>query len=98
MENQKNQSKQIQIKADDETARGRYSNSMFIGHGPEEFIIDWLLSSPTGSQLVSRVIVTPGHLKRIISVLHDNLKKYEEKFGEVKVAKTVPGNVEHKYH
>jgi hypothetical protein len=86
MDDPKKKSKQIQIKANEEMSQGRYSNSMFIAHGPEEFIIDWLLNSPTGAHLVSRIIVTPGHVKRIISALTDNLKRYEEKFGEIKLA------------
>ncbi len=86
MDDPKKKSKQIQIKANEEMSQGRYSNSMFIAHGPEEFIIDWLLNSPTGAHLVSRIIVTPGHVKRIISALNDNLKRYEEKFGEIKLA------------
>ncbi len=86
MDDPKKKSKQIQIKANEEMSQGRYSNSMFIAHGPEEFIIDWLLNSPTGAHLVSRIIVTPGHIKRIISALTDNLKRYEEKFGEIKLA------------
>ncbi|MBC2717462.1 MAG: DUF3467 domain-containing protein [Desulfobacteraceae bacterium] len=85
MDDTQKKSKQIQIKANEEISQGRYSNSMFIAHGPEEFIIDWLLNSPTGAHLVSRIIVTPGHVKRIISALSDNLKKHEEKFGEVKL-------------
>ncbi len=94
MEDPKKKSKQIQIKANEETSQGRYSNSMFIAHGPEEFIIDWLLNSPTGAHLVSRIIVTPGHVKRIIAALSDNLKKYEEMFGEVKLA----GPAEEQFH
>ena len=86
MDDPKKKSKQIQIKANEEMSQGRYSNSMFIAHGPEEFIIDWLLNSPTGAHLVSRIIVTPGHVKRIISALNDNLKRYEDKFGEIKLA------------
>ncbi len=86
MDDPKKKSKQIQIKANEEMSQGRYSNSMFIAHGPEEFIIDWLLNSPTGAHLVSRIIVTPGHVKRIINALSDNLKKYEEKYGEIKLA------------
>jgi hypothetical protein len=86
MDDPKKKSKQIQIKANEEMSQGRYSNSMFIAHGPEEFIIDWLLNSPTGAHLVSRIIVTPGHIKRIISALTDNLERYEEKFGEIKLA------------
>jgi hypothetical protein len=94
MDDPKKKSKQIQIKANEELSQGRYSNSMFIAHGPEEFIIDWLLNSPTGAHLVSRIIVTPGHVKRIISALKDNLKRYEEQFGEIKLAEPA----EHKFH
>jgi len=86
MDDPQKKSKQIQVKANEEMSQGRYSNSMFIAHGPEEFIIDWLLNSPTGAHLVSRIIVTPGHVKRIINALSDNLKKYEEKYGEIKLA------------
>jgi len=86
MDNDKKSSSQkIQIQANEETSLGRFSNSMFIAHGPEEFIIDWLLNSPTGAHLVSRIIVSPGHIKRIISALADNLKRYEEKYGEIKI-------------
>jgi hypothetical protein len=67
----------LQINTADETSRGRYSNSMVVSHGPEEFIIDWLLQSPNGVHLVSRIIVTPGHMKRIVSALQENLAKYE---------------------
>ncbi len=87
MDDQSQQSQQPQqftIATNDEMSRGRYCNNMLIAHSPEEFIIDWLLNSPNGAHLVSRIIVTPGHLKRIIAALADNLKKYEEEFGPVK--------------
>ena len=74
----------IQIVTGDEMSRGRYSNNMFVSHTPEEFIIDWLLTSPAGTHLVSRVVVGPGHLKRIIAALAENLQRYEAKFGNVK--------------
>ena len=84
MADQTKQPKPIQINTGDEMSRGRFSNSMFITHNPEEFIVDWLLNSPSGTYLVSRIIVAPGHIKRIISALSDNLKKYEQKFGTVR--------------
>jgi len=84
MADQPQQPKGIQINTGDEQSRGRYSNNMIITHSPEEFIIDWLLNSPGGVHLVSRVIVSPGHLKRIVDALADNLRKYEEKFGNIK--------------
>jgi hypothetical protein len=76
---------QIPIVTSDEMSRGRYSNNMLVTHSPEEFIIDWLLNSPSGAHMVSRIIVSPGHMKRIIDALSDNLRKYESKFGSVKV-------------
>ncbi len=76
---------QIQIITGDEMSRGRYSNNMAVSHSPEEFIIDWLLNSPSGTHLVSRVIVTPGHMRRVIDALSDNLRKYETKHGSVRV-------------
>jgi hypothetical protein len=76
--------KEIPIKTTDEISRGHYSNNMIVTHSPEEFMLDWLLNSPSGVHLVSRVIVTPGHLKRIIAALTDNLQKHEQKFGTVK--------------
>ncbi len=78
------QPKKIQVATTDEMSRGRFSNSMFVTHSPEEFILDWLLTSPTGAHLTARVIVTPGHIKRIIAALTTNLQKYEQKFGPVK--------------
>lgn len=75
---------QIQIITGDEMARGRYSNNMAVSHSSEEFIIEWLLNSPSGTHLVSRVIVSPGHMRRIIDALSENLRKYEGNFGPVR--------------
>ena len=74
----------LQVNTGDEMSRGRFSNNMVVSHTPEEFILDWLLNSPSGTHLVSRIVVSPGHLKRIIDALRDNMAKYEGKFGEVR--------------
>jgi hypothetical protein len=78
---------QIQIITGDEMSRGRYSNSMMASHSADEFILDWLLTSPNGAHLVSRVIVSPAHIKRIINALKENLDNYEKKFGDVREIK-----------
>ncbi len=75
----------IQIITGDEMARGRYSTNMAVSHSPEEFIIEWLLNSPSGTHLVSRIVVSPGHMRRVIDALSDNMRKYEAKFGPVRV-------------
>lgn len=74
----------LEINTGDEMSRGRYSNNVIIVHSPEEFIVDWLLSSHSGSHLVARTIVSPGHFKRLISAMQENLANYESKFGPVK--------------
>jgi hypothetical protein len=91
---QQQQKKQVQINTGDEILRGRFTNSMLISHNAEEFIIDWLLNSPSGAHIVSRIIVTPGHIKRIISALQENLNKYESHFGPVTPAE----DGRHEYH
>jgi len=75
---------QVQVNTGDEMSRGRYSNSMMVAHGADEFILDWLLNSPNGVHLVSRIIVSPAHIKRIIDALKENLDNYEKQFGSVR--------------
>ena len=85
---------EIQINTGDEILRGKYSNNLIVAHSADEFILDWLINSPSGVHLVSRIIVTPAHMKRVIGVLKDNLDKYERQFGTVKE----PATVEQKFH
>ena len=78
----------MQIKISDEILKGVYANAMQVAHSREEFILDFLnLSLHMGAGIVSsRVIMSPGHLKRVIAALTENLKKYEEKFGRIEEA------------
>lgn len=83
MDTVKDQTQPMAINTSDEISRGRYSNSVLVAHGAEEFIMDWLLQSPNGPHLLSRIIVTPGHMKRIIRALQENLDQYERNFGQI---------------
>ena len=74
---------QLQIKARDEDVKGVYSNLMQIVHTKEEFVFDFFLNAPPQGILASRVILSPGHAKRIAAALAENIKKYEEKFGSI---------------
>lgn len=73
----------IQIKASDEKLKGEYANMLQAMHTPEEFVLDFLSVYPPAGNLVSRVIVSPGHMKRMVAALADNLGKYEKQFGPV---------------
>ena len=77
---------QIKIKAKDEELKGTYSNLMQVLHTKEEFVLDFFLVSPPEGILTSRVIMSPGHLKRMIKALEENLSKYEEKFGKIEIS------------
>ena len=82
------QQRKMQIKISDEVLKGIYANAMQVAHSREEFILDFLNLSPhMGAGVVSsRVIMSPGHLKRVIAALADNLKRYENRFGKVEEA------------
>ncbi len=77
---------QIQIKASDEKLKGEYSNVMQILHTKEEFVLDFMNVFPPTGTLNSRVILSPGHFKRMVSAMEENLKKYEEVNGPIEVA------------
>ena len=85
MPHEEKQPQQLQINTVDEVSRGRYSNAMLVAHGPEEFVLDWLLQSPNGPHLVARIIVSPGHAKRIVAALQENIERYEENFGVIRM-------------
>lgn len=90
MDNQQQNQQQIQIKVPDEILKGVYSNMMQVSHTPEEFTLDFMNIFSGAGSLVSRVVISPNHLKRVIAALQDNLSRYEKSFGSVK---DVPVNV-----
>lgn len=81
--NGQQQQQQIQIKALDEILKGVYANNMQVGHTKEEFIFDFINLFPPQGILTSRVIMSPGHAKRVLRALDENIKKYEQKFGKI---------------
>jgi len=77
------QPQKIQIKAQDEDLKGKYSNMMQVTHTKEEIVLDFFLAIPPQGTLTSRVIMNPGHVKRMIKALQENIEKYEDKFGKI---------------
>ncbi len=83
MEQQKEQ-QQIQVKVTDEILKGVYANMVQVGHTQEEFILDFMNLFPPAGAVTARVIVSPGHMKRIAAAIAENLKRFEEQFGAIK--------------
>lgn len=80
------QPQQVQIKASDEKLKGEYSNVMQILHTKEEFVLDFLNVFPPTGTLNSRVILSPGHFKRMVKAMTENLEKYENSFGKIEAS------------
>lgn len=76
----------IQIKVLDEELKGRYSNMAMVTHTKEEFMLDFLNIVPPNGILVSRIFLSPGHLKRLIGVLAEQIGRYEKTFGQLQAA------------
>lgn len=81
---------EIPIKIPEEILRGVYANQMVVRHSREEFVIDFLNVCPPEGIVNARVIVSPGHLKRMISALGENLSRYEQRFGAVTTSEAPP--------
>ena len=84
--------KKINIQVDEHIALGQYSNLAAIRHTREEFIFDFAFIFPDGpmGKLVSRIILSPAHVKRFVEAIESNLKRYEESFGPVTPAEVPP--------
>jgi hypothetical protein len=87
----KKEQKEIKVRFPEKIMGGSYANHMIVLHTKEEFIMDFIMASPPAGTVTARVITSPGHIKRIINALSDNVKKYEEKFGEIKEAQAPKG-------
>ncbi len=75
--------RELPVKLPDEILPGVYSNQMMVSHTREEFLIDFINLFPPQGVVNARVIVSPGHLKRMIRALRENLSRYEQRFGPI---------------
>jgi len=84
MTNQNEQQKKNEIKIADNIPGAEYANAMQVNHTRDEFQIMFLNILGRSGRVASKLITSPGHCKRMITALQENLKKYEESFGEIK--------------
>src|ERR1700733_1085119 len=88
------QQAQVQIKADEKEMLGQYSNLVMIHHNPEEFTLNYIYIFPNATagapqgKLVSSLIVSPGHAKRLGRALAENISRYETQYGPIKESQT----------
>jgi len=87
---EKEEKKGVQVIFPDSLKGGVYSNLIYITHTKEEFVLDFMMVVPPAGSVTSRVVISPGHMKRMISALVQNLEKYEGKFGKLTAAEEPP--------
>ncbi|MFA7583234.1 MAG: DUF3467 domain-containing protein [Proteiniphilum sp.] len=87
-----NQDNEIQIELSEEIAQGIYSNLAVISHSTSEFVVDFIRIVPgvPKAKVKSRIILTPEHTKRLFMALKENIDKFEQQNGTIRL-QTDPG-------
>jgi hypothetical protein len=84
---------EIQVTFPEQLKGGVYSNNMVVTHTREEFILDFLMVSPPAGTVTARVILSPGHARRVVAALAENVRKYEAVFGAIPATEESPGKI-----
>lgn len=74
---------EIQIKSDDDIAKGRFSNLAQIGSAPDSFVFDFAFAQGRVGFLLARILMSPQHAKRFHQALGATLGQYEAQFGPI---------------
>ncbi len=82
----------LEIQVDPEMEGGQYVNMAVAQHSGSEFILDFIFIPPgqLKAKVKSRIILAPEHAKRLLYLMSDNVKKYEGRFGEIKLVEQGP--------
>ena len=87
IEEENNPGQQLNIELTEELAEGVYANLAMIGHSNTEFVVDFIRVLPgvPKAKVKSRIILTPEHAVRFLEALRENIERYEDQFGAIKV-------------
>ena len=85
---------QIQIQLDDDVAQGMYVNLALVNHTETEFTVDVMYLQPQQprAKVRARIISSPKHTKRLLMALQENLRRYEERFGQIELSGPNPAD------
>ena len=86
MENRENEG-QLQIELKEDVAQGIYANLAIITHSSSEFILDFIRVLPgmPKAGVKARLVLAPEHAKRLLHALEENVAKYEQVFGPIRM-------------
>ena len=76
---------QVQVQIPEPHSEIAYSDQAFVYFTPVGFTLDFAQLTPQlgVSRVISRVGMSATHLKLLVGVLGENLRRYEAQFGEV---------------
>jgi hypothetical protein len=79
------QQPQVKLVVSDQQSLGTYANFVSIVHNYAEFILDFgrIVPGREDIQVVSRMVMTPIHIKQLLRALNENVAIYERNFGEI---------------
>ena len=80
---------QIQVNIDQDKIDAKYCDQVMITHNPFGFSFDFAQQIPQMRMLkiLARISMSPEHAKAFSEALNENLRKYEENFGEIVLTK-----------
>ena len=81
-----NDPKSLVIKAEDDVAKGRFSNFAQVGSTQDAFVLDFAFVQGKTGWMLSRIVLSPQHAKRFHDALAENIAKYEERYGIIEPA------------
>lgn len=89
------QGQQLQIDLPQDVAEGVYSNFAIISHSSSEFVLDFAAIVPGApkASVRSRVLMAPEHVKRLLGALQENVIKYEQEFGKIRIPNQQPRTI-----
>lgn len=91
---------QLQVEIDEATSQGAYANLALVAHNATEFVLDFIFVQPQQpkAKVRARIISSPGHTKRFLRALTENVTRYEQVFGEIKDLPAAPDLSQIKLH
>ena len=76
---------QFNIELPEEVSQGQYANLAVVLHTQSEFVLDFvrLLPGQQSAKVHSRQILTPDNTKRLLRLLEQHVRGFEQEFGEI---------------
>jgi hypothetical protein len=91
---------QLQVEIDEPTSQGVYTNLALVAHNATEFVMDFIFVQPQQpkAKVRARIISSPGHTKRFLRALSENVTRYEQVFGPITEMAAVTDEKQIKIH